>query len=113
MAKTSRQTPETAATVADAIAQMQRYGLQSMNWMGADWVEKMSDLGSEALSFLSKRVQEDVDLQHKLLHCRDIKEMQHLQAEFLQKAINQYNDEAGKIMAMNTSAFGADRPDKN
>lgn len=100
MAKTERQTPETANSVADALAQMQKFGLQSMSWMGADWVEKMSDLGSEALSFLSERVKEDVELQHKLLHCKDIKEVQHLQAEFLQKAINQYAEETGKMIEM-------------
>ena len=100
MAEYKRQTPQTAATIADAIAQMQRFGLQSMNWMGAGWVERMSDLNSEALAFLSERVKQDVELQHRLLHCKTIEEMQHVQAEFLQTAIDQYTEETGKMIDM-------------
>ena len=110
MKKTEKKTPDSAAGIADALAQMQKFGFQSMNWMGADWAEKMSDIGSEALHFLSERVQEDVALQHKLLHCKDLKEMQHLQAEFLQTAIARYTEETGKMISLGTELMSAGKP---
>jgi hypothetical protein len=109
MAKSNRQTPDAAASIAEAITQMQKYGLNSMSWMGSEWMEKMSDLGSEALSFLSARVKEDVALQHKLLHCKDMKELQQLQADFIQAAIDQYTEETGKMIELGATMIPAAR----
>jgi hypothetical protein len=100
LAKSRRQTPDAAASIADAIAQMQRYGLNSMSWLGTDGMEQMRGLGEEAFRFLCKRVKEDVALQHSLLHCRDLEELQRLQAEFIQNAIDQYAEETGRMIAL-------------
>ncbi len=90
--------------VADLMAQYQKMGLNAMALMGGDWMERMSDMGAEMLQFYTQRVQEDVELYHKLLHCRDLGEMQEIQGEFLQRAINRYTEETGKIIEMGKTA---------
>ncbi|WP_417673497.1 phasin family protein [Pseudodonghicola sp.] len=94
---------DASQAVNDIMAQYQKMGLNALTLMGGDLVERLSDMGSEVLDFVTKRVKEDVELQHKLLHCRDLNEMQHLQGEFLQRAINSYTDETGKMFEMSTA----------
>lgn len=66
--------------------------------MGTAWVEAMSGLGGEAMRFLSQRVQEDVGVQHRLLHATSLDEVRHIQAEFFQKALDQYTAETGRVV---------------
>lgn len=82
------------------VKDMQSAGFGSAAQFGTEWVEAMSDLGSEVLSFVSDRVKEDVNTQHALLHAKDIGEVQNIQAEFLQKAVDQYTSETGKLVEM-------------
>ncbi len=91
--------------VADLMAAYQKMGLNAMALMGGDWMERMSDMGAEMLQFYTQRVQEDVELYHKLLHCRDLGEMQEIQGEFLQRAINRYTEETGKIIERGKTAM--------
>lgn len=93
------------ATMAEAMSEFQRMGLASLNWMGTGWLEKMSDMSSEWLEFMAARVREDAKFQHKILHCKDTSEMQHVQAEFIQTAIDQYTAETGKIVEMNADLW--------
>lgn len=81
-----------------AFASVQANGLGSMPWLGTAWLETMSDLGSEWLSFVADRVRQDVRTQHELLHAKSVDEIQHIQAAFLQKAMDDYRDETGKIV---------------
>jgi hypothetical protein len=69
--------------------------------VGAAWAEAMSDLGAEAMRFLAARVQEDVGLQQRLLHASSLDELRHIQAAFMQKAIDQYVAETGRMVEMN------------
>lgn len=105
MTKSSKTTEDAAKSVQDAMSQLQKMGFDSMSWMGTDWMERMSDMGSEVLQFMADRVQQDVDLQHRLLHCRDVNELQKIQAEFVQTAINRYTEETGKMIEMSTKAW--------
>jgi hypothetical protein len=66
--------------------------------LGAAWAEAMSDLGGEALRFLSERVQEDVALQQRLLHAASLEDARHIQAQFFQTAIDQYTAETGRMV---------------
>lgn len=85
--------------VNDAAA-LQAFGLNTMTGMGVAWAEALSDMGSEVLSFVADRIKEDVKTQHKMLHCKDLGELQHIQAEFVQNAIEQYQAETGKLVEM-------------
>jgi hypothetical protein len=96
-------TPQEAA-MAD-ITQLQEQSLKALTGMNTAWLEALSDMGSEVMTFVAARIEEDVKAQHRMLHCRDAAELQKIQAEFIQKAINQYADESGKLAEMSRNVF--------
>lgn len=96
---------ETTANSVSAMAALQASGFGNMMGMGSAWFEAFSDMGAEFLGFLAARIREDVKTQHKILHCHDLRELQHIQAEFVQTAIDQYQAETGKLIEMSSTAF--------
>ncbi|GEM_PF-3453059 len=100
--QTSSQTGEDRDpdAVSQTIARVEQAGLGPLAWL-----EFLSDFNSEVLSFLAERVREDVKTQHAILHSKDPEEMRHLQAEFLQTAIDQYTAETGKLVEMGQDAI--------
>ena len=84
--------------VFQSLTDAQMAGLGSLSWLGTKWVETMSDFGAEWLHFVAERVREDVKTQHQLLHAKNIGDVQHIQATFLQKAIDDYQNETGKMV---------------
>ncbi|WP_019953963.1 phasin family protein [Yoonia vestfoldensis] len=72
----------------------------AMSWMNAPWIDTMTEVGGELASFVADRFRQDIALQQALLRCRSLAEAQHKQAEFLQKAFDQYQAETGKLIAM-------------
>jgi hypothetical protein len=107
MAEKSKTTSESYADnpAIAAIRDMQGAGFASASTMGSAWLEAMSDLGSEVLSFVADRVKEDVKTQHQVLHAKSLAEVQHIQAEFVQKAVDQYSAETGKIVELGKVAM--------
>lgn len=107
----SKSTESTSASqlepekIFQTLANAQTAGLGSLSWLGTKWVETMSDVGAEWLSFIAERVKEDVKTQHELLHAKNIGEVQHIQAQFLQKAMDDYRDETGKIVEFCSQAM--------
>jgi len=95
----------------DALAQLQEAGFGDMAGMSTVWMEALSDMGAEVASFVSDRIKEDVKAQHEMLHCKTAAELQHIQAQFIQKAMDQYQGETGKLVEMSTKAF-APKSDK-
>lgn len=85
----------------EALAKLSAVGFGPLGQWGTVWAESMAELGSEALHFISERVQADVDTQHRILHCTSMEELRHIQGEFIQQAIDQYTAETGKIIEMN------------
>ena len=85
------------------VAALHKSGFGHLTGMGMAWVEAFSDMGVEFLGFLADRVKEDVKTQHKILHCRDMHELQHIQAEFVQRAIEDYQAETGKLVKMSAA----------
>lgn len=81
----------------DTIAQLQRTGLGPLGWFGTAWVDALGGIGSELVAFVANRIQEDFRTQHALLHCSDPKELRRIQTEFMQKAIDDYTAETGRI----------------
>ena len=68
-----------------------------MTWDGMTWLENLANFGAELTTFAAARMKEDVQTQQKLFHCKSVPEMQQVQAEFVQKAINQYYAETAKL----------------
>ncbi|MBT8409216.1 MAG: phasin family protein, partial [Alphaproteobacteria bacterium] len=104
MAQQSKEQKSTATESAlGPLAELQKAGLGNLMGMNAAWLEHLSDMSAEVLSFVAERVKEDVKTQHEILHCKDVNEMQAIQSRFLQKAIDQYQAETGKLVEMSTS----------
>ncbi|WP_370402487.1 phasin family protein [Sulfitobacter sp. JB4-11] len=103
--KQDRTTAPDADTFQKAAAQLQEAGLGNMMGMGTAWMEAMSDMGAEMVSFVAERIKEDVKTQHEILHCKNVAELQHIQAQFIQKAMDQYHAETGKLVEMTNKAF--------
>ncbi|MEL6887236.1 MAG: phasin family protein [Pseudomonadota bacterium] len=104
-------TPQQADITGD-VAAMQDQAMKSMSQMGLAWVEGMSDLGSEVLSFVADRIKQDVKTQHKMLHCKSVNELQHIQAEFIQTAIEDYTAETGKLVQMSHDIYTPPTPEQ-
>jgi len=89
----------------NAITQLQEAGLGNMVGLSAAWFEALGDMSAEVVSFVADRIKEDVKVQHEIIHCKNVTEMQHIQSQFLQKAMDQYQTETGKLVEMSTKAF--------
>jgi predicted Rossmann-fold nucleotide-binding protein len=73
--------------------------------MGAVWAEAMTEMGSEVLGFMSERLRQDADVQKKMMQCKDFGELAHVQATFMQEAIDQYTAETGKLVEIGSDAM--------
>lgn len=89
----------------DPLAQLQDAGLGNMMGMSAAWLDSLGKMGAEVASFVADRIQEDVKTQHEVLNCKSVEELQHVQAQFVQKAMDQYHAETGKLVELTTKAF--------
>lgn len=103
-ANTKSETITTAAPILDFMRHLQEAEFPPLPGVGTRWMETMSDMGSQLLTFMSARVHEDVQTQHALLHAKGLAEVQHIQAQFVQKAMNDYIDEMARLMAMGKQA---------
>lgn len=89
----------------DPLSHLQDAGLGNMTGMGIAWVEALGEMQTEVVSFVAERIKEDLKTQNELLHCRTVADVQHVQAQFIQKAMDQYHAETGKLVEMTTRAF--------
>ncbi|MEL6466708.1 MAG: phasin family protein [Pseudomonadota bacterium] len=108
MAKSSKSKDTTAPSahpMIDVMTSWQTAGLGALNWFGASTIERMSDMGAEWMSFVAERVREDVALQHAILHAKSPSEVQQVQMAFLQKAMDQYSAETGKMVELSAKLF--------
>lgn len=71
------------------------------------WLDAVLDMGSESQEFYARRIHEDVEAQHRLLHCRHPAEVFAIQAEFFQKALTDYRAHTGRMMELGTKALFA------
>jgi hypothetical protein len=107
--KSQTQDTKTSATAepVNAMAQLQEAGFGNMMGMGTAWIEAFSDMSAEVVGFVADRIKEDVKTQHEILNCKDPSDLQHIQSQFMQKAMDQYKAETGKLVEMSTKVFGS------
>lgn len=104
-------TPDTANPMASVLEAMQSATFPELPKVGTEWIEHMADYGQEVLSFMAQRVAEDVQTQHALMHAKGVAEVQHIQAQFFQKVMDDYAAETAKLMKIGqTFAPDVDRP---
>ena len=89
-----------ADAAAKAVGDIQQNALESLNWFGSAWLETWSAMGSEVSEFIAERIQEDIKTQHAMLKCKNPAELSAIQTAFVQKAIEQYTEETGKLVSL-------------
>lgn len=112
--KTDEESGSKKDTPTNTFAQLQEVGVGNMLGVSTAWMEALSDMGAEFANFFAERIKEDVKTQHKVLHCNNIADLQHIQAQFIQKAMEQYQTETGKLVDMSAKVFSSkpDDPDQ-
>ena len=64
------------------------------------------DIMSETASFLTERLQQDIDTQKAMLTCKSPAELLQVQAEFIRSAMEQYMDYATRLYTTMSAAAG-------
>jgi Phasin protein len=82
------------------IAEFEQSWFKPMGNFGAAAVEAWAEVGSEWLSFVARRVQQDLQTQSAVLQCRTPAELMAVQSEFVQTAIGAYQAEAERMTAL-------------
>jgi hypothetical protein len=67
--------------------------------------EAMGRYGQEFMTFVQERLAEDTKTQQELMNCRDLSQMAEIQSQFLERAIQQYTDETGKLVDLSREVF--------
>ena len=99
MVQSSKDTGKRAASRTSAfLPDLQASGIGTAEAFGAAWMERMGSLGAEWLRFVAERLQADMETQHDLLRCKNIEDVQRVQAGFFEKAVDQYREETGRII---------------
>ncbi len=91
-------TPNTSDTA--RIAKSLTFGVDVPLTLGNRALQIWMEMGSEAVRFLSDRLQQDIRTQQAMLRCTSLAEMQKLQAEFLRSAGDQYAAEARRMLEL-------------
>ncbi|UWR21828.1 phasin family protein [Sulfitobacter sp. S190] len=105
MAETTPNKEDPVNATFDAVSQLQEAGMGNLLGIGTAWLEAMSAMSAEVAGFVAERIKEDVKTQHEILHCKNVADLQHIQGQFMQKALDQYQAETGKLVEMGTKAF--------
>lgn len=93
--------PKTAGTpITDMLDLMQKSGFGATPGVGPDWLTKMADMGREMLEFTAARMKHDMQMQQDLLQAKGLAEVQQIQAQFFQKAMEDYAAETSRLMGM-------------
>jgi len=82
------------------LRKMQQDSLDPLRWFGVAWFEGVTAINRELAEFVSRRISEDLRTQHEILNCGDPEKLQHIQARFIQRAIDDYTAETGTLVEL-------------
>lgn len=68
------------------------------------------DMGTEAMRFASNRIQQDIETQKAMLACRTLADIQKVQADFYNNALEEYRAQAARMMEVLTNAAPGAKP---
>lgn len=72
-------------------------GMEPLTSVGRAFIEGWVEASGEIAAFLGRRIQSDIDLQRQILQCRDPAELVRIQTAFVEKAVEDYRAETGKL----------------
>jgi hypothetical protein len=111
---TQKHSPSAGSAAGDKkLHDLQQANLGPLQWLGTAWAAALAEMGTEVMSFVADRVREDVKTQHEILHCKDLSELQTIQAAFLERAFVQYTVETGKLIDIGSSVLPVGLPKTN
>jgi hypothetical protein len=87
--------------------QLQDAGLGNLMGMNSEWFEAIGKMQAEVARFIANRLEDDVKTQQQLLQCKTVSDLQHVQAQFIQRAMDQYQEETGKLVEMSADLLGS------
>ncbi len=96
--KKPNKTPEATNPMASMLEAMQGTKFPTASGAGSEWIESMADVGSNVLSFMAARIEQDVQTQQALMKAKDVTEFQHIQAQYFQRMMDDYAAETAKLM---------------
>lgn len=95
----------------DAVTLAEQEALEMIDHAGAAATESVAKAQVEFVTFMARRIQEDLDIQRALLECTSLDEVRRVQTRFLERAVSQYAEETSRMMRLGgeamTRAFGS------
>ncbi|WP_212523445.1 phasin family protein [Actibacterium sp. MT2.3-13A] len=88
-----------------AFMQAQAQAMGRMTAFNGAVAEAMGRYGQEFVGFVQDRLEEDARTQQELLACRDLTQLAEIQSRFLERAMQQYTDETGKLVDLGREMF--------
>lgn len=70
----------------------------SLPWLHGAAADVLADMGAQWVQFVADRVREDVKTRQAILQCRNAAELAHIQEAFLQKAVDDYTAQTGRMV---------------
>ncbi|MEL6643859.1 MAG: phasin family protein [Pseudomonadota bacterium] len=88
--------PDTAAL--DALTDLQAAGFGTLAAMGSAFAGALNEMGSEAVGFMARRLEHDLETQRRIFACTDLDALRAVQVEFVERSLAQYSDETGRLL---------------
>ena len=80
-------------------------GIANLTDMNTNLLETFGDISAHMAKFIAQRIEEDVKVQHELLHCKSLTDVQTVQLNFFEQALRQYQESAARMFDLGTHVF--------
>ncbi len=89
----------------DAVTLAEQEALETLDHAGAAAADGVVKAQVEIVTFMARRVQEDLDIQRALLDCTSLDEVRRVQTRFIERAVSQYAEETSRMMRLGGEAM--------
>ena len=89
----------------DAVTLAEQEVLETLDHAGAAAANGLVNAQVEIVTFMARRVQEDIDIQRALLNCTTLDEVRRVQTRFIERAVSQYAEETSRMMRLGGEAM--------
>lgn len=89
----------------DTMQSLHKEGIANLADMNTNLFETFGDISAHMAKFIAQRIEEDVKVQHDLLHCKSLTDVQNVQLSFFEKALRQYQESAVRMFDIGSHAF--------
>lgn len=79
-------------------------GSMPFNPMNDPQMQAWSELGAEMMKFAASRIQRDIEAQKSMLACKNLEDLQKVQAEFYSEVVKDYSAQIQRAMEVMSGA---------